>query len=152
MAPEGRPKASPLGVLGLAGAEEDSGLGVGDEAGADFGGGAAVVGLGGEVFEAVGDGDVGDAVGAGEFLAGLVVAGDLRVAEQGPDLFEHLVSPGDGVGFGDQPPPATATASNTAQDTKTRTPTTHPKQPAARTFTWPPPKTTSWPLTPALLD
>ena len=89
-----------LSGLGWWEAEEDRGLRVGDESGADLGGGGAVVGLSGEVFESVSYGDVGNAVGAGKFLAGLVVAGDVWVAEQRPDLFEYLVSPRHGVALG----------------------------------------------------
>ena len=63
-------------------AEDDLGGGVGQEAGGDLGGGGAVVGLGGEVARPVGDGDVGDAVGAAELEAGLEVAGGVAVAEQ----------------------------------------------------------------------
>ena len=77
-------------VRGLA--EQDAGLGVGEEAHGDFGGGGAVIGLGSKVSDAVGDGDVGDAVVARQFLAGLVIAGDAFIAEERPDLFEDLDS------------------------------------------------------------
>lgn len=49
-------------------AEQDAGLGVGEEAHGDFGGGGAVAGLGAEVGDAVGDGDVGDPIRPSEFL------------------------------------------------------------------------------------
>ena len=54
-----------------------------------------------EVLEAVADGDFGDAVGAGEFLACLVIVGDVRVRRERPDFFDDLVAASDGVRFGD---------------------------------------------------
>ncbi len=71
-------------------AEDDLGGGVGEEPGGDLGGRGAVVGLGDEVGRAVGDAEVGGAVGAAELEAGLQVGGGVPVAEQRPGLVEHL--------------------------------------------------------------
>src|SRR3954447_22520307 len=54
-------------------AEDDLCGRVGEEAGGDLGGGGPVVGLGGEVGGAVGDADIGDAVGAAELETSLQV-------------------------------------------------------------------------------
>ena len=75
-------------VAGLA--EQHPGLGVGEQAHGDFGGGGAVVGLGAQVGEAVHDGEVGDAVVAAELPAGLEVAGGLFGAEEPPGFVEDL--------------------------------------------------------------
>ena len=79
-------------------AEQDPCLGVGEETLSDFCCCGAVVGLGSEVGDAVSDGDVGDAVVAGQFLAGLEVAGGSFLTEQRPDLFPYLYSAGPCVG------------------------------------------------------
>ena len=71
---------------------------VGEEPGGDLGGGGAVVGLGDEVRGAVGDAEVGDAVGAAELEAGLEVGGGVPVAEQRPGLVEDLDPLGPGAG------------------------------------------------------
>ena len=59
-----------LGGLRVREVEQDLGLRFGGDAMADLGGGGAVVGLGSEVLEAVGDGDVADPVSAGDAQAG----------------------------------------------------------------------------------
>ena len=82
----------PLGVVELFGvlAEDDLGVGVGEQAGGDLGLGGAVGGLGGGVGDLVGDLDVGDAEGPAELLAALHVPHEVAVAGADPQLVGDL--------------------------------------------------------------
>ena len=74
------------GVVELVGglAEDDAGLGVGEEPGGDLVGGGAVVGLGAQVGQSVADEDVGESSVAAELEAGLEVAGGVFGFEECP--------------------------------------------------------------------
>ena len=70
--------------------EDDLRGGVREQSGGDLGGRSSIVGLGDEVRGAMGDAQIGDAVGAAKLETGLEVARRVVVAEQRPRLVEHL--------------------------------------------------------------